>query len=257
VWHSVITFLSSPSAPYLFCGVIFLVFLYAVIEGLARLSAIRIAADRAMAIVESAPSATAFYEQFEALSDHFTKEPLFTNPWKEFAKTVVIDASRSLVRITRRPQDFFHSNGIIAPRINLRLYTAIPGYLISLGLFFTFIGLVAAIAIAADGLGKSANVTQTQEALVQLLDVASLKFISSVAGISLSIILSFLQKAWINKVTMRIHHFCSAVENRTQLMTTEQLLYQWLVVQEQTTRGYARLAEDVATEVTLQLNQSR
>ncbi len=257
MWQSIIAFISSPNAPYLFCGVILLVFLYAVIEGLARLSAIRIATDRATAIVESAPNVAAFYEQFESLGDRFGKEPLFSNAWTEFAKTVVVDASRSLVRITRRPQEFFHSTSLMAPRINLRLYTAIPGYLISLGLFFTFIGLVAAIAIAANGLGRSSDITHTQQALVQLLDVASLKFISSVAGISLSIILSFIQKAWINRVAMRIHHFCAAIESRTQLITTEQLLYQWLVAQEQSTRGYARLAEDIATEVTLQLNQSR
>ena len=66
---------------------------------------------------------------------------------------------------------------------------------------------------------------------MQLLDVASLKFISSVAGISLSIILSFIQKAWLNRVNMQIHRFCSAVEKRTQLITTEQLLYQWLIAQ--------------------------
>lgn len=257
MWQSVIQFLSSTHAPFLFCGVIFLAFLYAVVEGMARLSAVRLAAERASAVLLAAPNATAFYEQFEALGDQIGKESLFTGPWNEFAKTVVVDASRMLVRITRRPQEFFNSASLMAPRINLKLYTAFPGYLISLGLFFTFIGLVAAIAIAAKGLGQGADITSTQQALVQLLDVASLKFISSVAGISLSILLSFIQKATLNRVTMQIHHFCALVESRTQLITTEQLLHQWLVAQEQTTRGYARLAEDIATEVTLQLSQSR
>ena len=160
-----------------------------------------------------------------------------------------------LVRTTRRPQEFFNTASLIAPRINLRLYNAMPGYLISLGLFFTFIGLVAAIAIAAKGLAEGTNIDQTQAALVQLLDVASLKFISSVAGIGLSIILSFVQKAWLNRTSMMIHDVCLDLEARTQLVTTEQLLHQWLLAQQQAARGQSYMAEDIATEVVLQLSR--
>ena len=257
MWSSLIAFLSTPNAPYLFCGVILLAFFYALLEGWARLSVVKSSVSRATSLVESTANTEAFYEQFETLGDRFGKEPLFANPWREFAKTVILDPARLLTRITRRPQEFFNSHSLIAPRINLRLYQAMPGYLISLGLFFTFIGLVAAIAIAAAGLGHGGDVAQAQAALVQLLDVASLKFISSVAGISLSIILSFVQKAWLNRANVMIHHFCAAVERRTQLVTTEQLLQQWLLSQQQVTRGYANLAQDIATEVTLQLHQAQ
>ena len=255
MWLSVIHFLSSASAPYLFCGVIFVAFAYALIDGWARLSVVRIAITRALGILESAGDTEGFYTKFKALGDQFAGQPVFASPWSEFSKTVVLDNARLLVRITRRPEAFFHAQSLIAPRINLRLYTAMPGYLISLGLFFTFIGLVAAIAIAAQGLTQGADSARMQEALVLLLNVASLKFVSSITGIFLSIVLSFVQKSWMNGLHMRIHQFCASVEKRTQLVTTEQLLYQWLLAQEQTTRGYARLAEDIATEVTLQLQQ--
>lgn len=255
MWASIIAFLSSPGAPYLFCGILALVFFYALLDGWARLAAVQMGVSRGIRTLEAAGSRQAFFEQFETLGDQFARQPTFANAWGEFAKTVIIDGSRQLVRITRRPQEFFNERSLLAPRINLRLYNAMPGYLISLGLFFTFIGLVAAIAIAASGLGDSDTVAKTQAALVQLLDVASLKFISSVAGISLSVILSFIQKAIQNRVSMRIHQFNDAVEARTQLVTTEQLLYQWIMAQEQTTRSFAHLAEDIATEVSLQLSQ--
>jgi hypothetical protein len=257
MWLTIINFLSSPHAPYVFCGILGLVFLYGLFDGWSRLAGVRTGIRRARAIIESIRDTQGFYTQFETVSDQFSRQPIFAQPWSEFSKTVIIDPSRELVRITRRPQDFFHEISLLAPRLNLRQYSALPGYLISLGLFFTFIGLVAAIAIAAQGLGKSTDVVQTQAALVQLLDVASLKFISSVAGISLSVILSFLQKAWLNRAINDIHRFCETVEARTQLVTTEQLLHQWLVSQEQTTRSFAHLAEDIATEVTLQLNQGQ
>ena len=255
MWANFIQFLSSTSAPYLFCGVILLVFFAALADGWVRLSAASMAVRRAINTLEQTTSREVFFQQFEVVSDQFARQPFFANSWGEFAKTVIVDGTRRLIRITRRPGEFFREGSLLAPRINLRLYSAMPGYLISLGLFFTFIGLVAAIAIAARGLSNATDVAATQQALVQLLDVASLKFISSVAGISLSIILSFIQKWMLNGVVRRIHHFCEAVEARTQLVTTEQLLHQWLATQEQTTRSFAHLAEDIATEVSLQLSQ--
>ena len=257
MWLSIIDFLSSPDAPYWFCGIIAFVFFYGLMEGWLRLSLVRNGMRRATATITEIENTQGFYTQFETLADRFARQPLLARPWAEFAKTVIVDSSRELIRITRRPQEFFHQAGLLAPRLNLRQFNAMPGYLISLGLFFTFIGLVAAIAVAARGLGESSDVAQTQAALVQLLDIASVKFISSVAGISLSIILSFIQKAWFNRASNDIHRFCEAVEARTQLVTTEQLLYQWLVAQEQTTRSFAHLADDIATEVTLQMNQAK
>lgn len=257
MWPSIIDYLSSAQAPYAFCGFIAFVFVCALFDSWWRLSSVQLSVRRAISALDSATNPQAFYEQFETLGGRFSRERLFANPWQEFSKTVILDTERELVRITRRPQEFFNSASLIAPRINLRLSSAMPGYLISLGLFFTFIGLVAAIAIAAQGLGKGADITETQDALVQLLDVASLKFISSVAGIAFSIVLSFIQKSSLNRVLMRIHHYCSALELRTQLVTTEQLLHQWLIAQQQVVRGHSRLAEDIATEVTLQLNQVR
>lgn len=255
MWASAIEFLSSPTAPYIFCGVIIAVFFYALLDGWVRLSAAQMAISRGILTLNASAGREAFFEQFETIGDQFARQPMFAAAWSEFAKTVIVDRDRRLVRITRRPHEFFNETSLLAPRINLRLYAAMPGYLISLGLFFTFIGLVAAIAIAAQGLGEAADVNQTQAALVRLLDVASLKFLSSVTGISLSIILSFLQKARLNRVSQRIHQFGNAVAAHTQLITTEQLLHQWIIAQEQTTRSFAHLAEDIATEVRLQLSQ--
>lgn len=257
MWPKIIAFLSSPHAPYIFCGILVAVFIIALLDGWARLTAARVSIRRATKTLSSAADRRSFFDQFEHVGDQFATQPLVANAWAEFAKTVIVDGTHQLVRITRRPETFFNLNSLVAPRINLRQYSALPGYLISLGLFFTFIGLVAAIAIASQGLGEAADVKQTQAALVQLLDVASLKFISSVAGISLSIILSFVQKAWLNRTAQLIHQFCAAIEARTQLVTTEQLLHQWIITQDQTTRNYAHLAEDIAAEVSLQIAQGR
>ncbi|MEJ0010398.1 MAG: hypothetical protein WDN72_07775 [Alphaproteobacteria bacterium] len=236
----------------MFCGVIGLVFLLALIDGWVRLSAVHQEIRRGVATLAGVPDRTAFFAQFESLADQFARQPLFAAAWLEFTKTVILDPARALVLATRRPEEFFHDGALLTPRVNLRLFNAVPGYLISLGLFFTFVGLVAAISIAANGLAAG-DVNATQRALTALLQVASVKFISSVAGISLSIILSFVQKVQLGKASRGIHEFGLLLEQRTQLITTEQLLHRWLLAQEQTTRGLQHLAEDIATEVTMNL----
>src|SRR6187399_2137433 len=145
MWTYVIDYLSGNSAPYLFCGTILVVFFHGLIDGWARLAAVQSAVTRGIGILQHAPDRQAFFEQFESLHDQFVKQPLFANSWSEFSKTVILDGTRQLVRITRRPEGFFNERSLIASRLNLRLFAAMPGYLISLGLFFTFIGLVAAI----------------------------------------------------------------------------------------------------------------
>lgn len=256
-WQALIDFLASADAPYVFCGVLLALFAYGLLDGWVRLATVRVAVRRAIALVEGQQGTQGLFSAYETLGEQFARSGILARPWAEFGKTVVVDSGRELIRITRRPQEFFNESALLATRLNLRQFTAMPGYLISLGLFFTFIGLVAAIALAAQGLGESADAQQTQAALVKLLDIASLKFISSVAGISLSVILSFFQKAWLNRISHNVHRLCDAIEARTQLTTTEQLLYQWLVAQEQTTRQVAHLADDIATEVVLQMQQQQ
>lgn len=255
MWQSIIDFVASSRAPYLFSGVIILVFLIALLDGWVRLSAAAQEVKRGIATLGAVHTRQGFFENFELLADQFARQPLFAVAWAEFSKSVIIESSRQLVLITRRPQEFFHDGALLTPRINIRLYNAIPGYLISLGLFFTFVGLVAAIAIAASALGEGSDVHAMQNALTMLLQVASVKFISSVTGISLSIILSFVQKLLLGRVSRSVHEFCDLLGQRTQLITTEQLLHQWLLTQEQTNRGLQHLAENIATEVTLNLSE--
>ncbi len=237
----------------MFCAVLGGIFVLGLLDGIVRIGAVRGEIGKAMTLLKHAADRSAFYGQFETLADQFAKLPLFAGPWAEFSKTTIIDTERELVRATRRPQEFFNERSLLAPRLNLRQFLAMPGYLISLGLFFTFIGLVAAIAVAATGLNTANDVEHTQAALVKLLDVASLKFISSVAGISLSVVLAFLQKFMLGGVAKAIYRFCGAVEARTQLVTTEQLLHQWLAANAQTSRNMAHLADDISTEILLQL----
>jgi hypothetical protein len=45
------------------------------------------------------------------------------------------------------------------------------------------------------------------------------------------------------------------MESRTQLITVEQLMFDWITAQHETTRKFQHMADDIAAEVSLKLVQ--
>lgn len=242
-------------APVWFSLVLGALFLFAVIDVWVRTTSTSHIIRRGMNLLGTVEGPKGFFREYNMLRERFVKETIFAGAWKEFDKTLIMDRAREIVLTSRRPHEFFHEITLLSPRINLRLTNAIPGYLISLGLFFTFIGLVVAIAIAARGMEAAGDVAQTQAALAQLLQVASLKFITSVAGISLSLLLSAWQKMLLNNVQRNTYRFCTLMEARTQLVTMEQLMFDWIRTQSDTSQKLGHMADDIATEVALKMAQ--
>lgn len=70
-----------------------------------------------------------------------------------------------------------------------QMMASLPGYYISIGLLLTFLGLVAALYFAARGF-RAGDMDQARLAIVQLLNAASFKFLSSVAALAASLVLS-------------------------------------------------------------------
>lgn len=62
------------------------------------------------------------------------------------------------------------------------LMGALPGYFTSLGLIMTFLGLVVALYFAAKGF-RTGNIEDARAAIIQLLNAASFKFLTSVAAL--------------------------------------------------------------------------
>lgn len=62
------------------------------------------------------------------------------------------------------------------------LMRSLPGYFTSVGLIFTFVGLVVALYFASKGF-RSGDAEQAKRAIVELLNAASFKFLTSVAAL--------------------------------------------------------------------------
>lgn len=215
-------FLVSPLIPYFFCSIILAIFFYMWLRySCDEKKLVEHSITKFLEILEKINNRDEFYEQYELISSQFLEEKVFHNSWSEFTETVIIDVDSNRIITTKRPNDYFNEHSIISPHINLRLLHAVPNYLVGLGLLFTFIGLIAAIHFAALGLGSADG---GQEALKNLLQMASVKFWSSIAGLFCSILLSIIQKKWLNNLNKKIYAICRKIEELTDSITIEQLL---------------------------------
>ncbi len=119
-----------------------------------------------------------------------------------------------------------------------------------LGLLFTFVGLSAALL----GVGSTETAEQVQQAVNRILNVSSAKFITSIAGILLYIVLVVcgrLANAGRSKAARR---FADEVQNLTSMMTPEILLMDQLGAAREQTDRMKRLADDVAVAFEARLN---
>src|SRR5262249_23197257 len=133
---------------------------------------------------------------------------------------------------TARPQTFFNSTLAREHMFSLRLMPSIPGYFVGLGLLLTFIGLVIALSKASHGTRASA--TDMTQSLRELLNAATFKFSTSIAGLFSSIVLSVLFRSYSILIDMGFERFCRALERRTSAITAEALaMKNWQVGQQQ------------------------
>lgn len=101
---------------------------------------------------------------------------------------------------------------------------SLPGYFTSLGLIFTFIGLVVALYFAAKGF-RSGNIDEARAAIVQLLNTASFKFLTSVAALiaamAISLFLRFNLAALDRKIDALAEHVESFLSTWRDRMAVE------------------------------------
>lgn len=240
--------LKNPKVPYFFCGVIIAIF-FGVLFWYGRhdKKLVNESINKSLINLDKINDRKEFFEQYESIGAQFLEDKVFHNAWAEFDETVIIENDRERITTTKRPHDYFNEQSIISPRINLRLLHAVPNYLVGLGLLFTFIGLIAAIHFAAAGLGSS--VMAGQQALKDLLQMASVKFFSSITGLLCSILLSIIQKRWLNNLNKKIYAICRKIEELTNSITIEQLLHDGRKDQLEQTNTLKHLATEIAMQI--------
>ncbi|NGZ07099.1 MAG: hypothetical protein G8237_12170 [Magnetococcales bacterium] len=137
----------------------------------------------------------------------------FGSSWAEFVKHITVPAtdSQKAIQTSADPAIYFNERTLYFVNINTRLFDAIPGFLTGGGIFGTFVGLVAGIYLAQDGM--AAGPQEMKQAMKFLMGGVSTAFITSIFGIGLSILFSIIEKRrqhWIGRL---VHRFCEQLES--------------------------------------------
>lgn len=145
------------------------------------------------------------------------QHPLIGHAWKEFDETLLKDrvAEGGVIGNTLRPQSFINF-GVVRDRLpGLKMLGSISGYFVGVGLLLTFIGIVLALGTAGDPRNFDST-DAMQRAMAHLLEIASFKFSTSIAGLGVSIVFAIVAKLIVISIEGSLSRFCEAIERQLQ-----------------------------------------
>lgn len=203
---------------------------------------------------EKAPSPEVFATNLDDFAAQIpaTHAPL-GHVWAEFADTLIRpDPSRpadgGVVRNTVRPSSYFNVQATVEAGFHLPFWQALPNNFVGFGLLCTFLGLVSGLHFAAAGVaGADANLAR--ESLRKLLDAATFKFLTSIAGVLASLGLSVFVRIQTQALQGVLDRLCSALEKRLTFVTPEWLAQEQLREQQKLTLTMERFNTDFAAQL--------
>jgi ABC-type transporter Mla subunit MlaD len=125
--------------------------------------------------------------------------------WKEFDETLVEARAGEEVHLYNiyDASHFFNGSTIARGTTESRMLAAVPGFLTALGVIGTFVGLQ--LGLSELNIGNDAAVQDMKAGLAHVISGAKIAFMTSVWGVSLSVLFNFVEK-WLESFTLsRIH----------------------------------------------------
>ena len=143
--------------------------------------------------------------------------------WEEFRETSILPGPESgRLSNTVRPAAFFHREELGLDR---GMWRQVPAMFVSVGLFLTFLGLVAALGQTGDILDRAtASGGSATEGLKTLLRVASTKFIMSLTGLLCSIIFTLVLRHVARRMDAALHALCDDIEKCCVFLSEQMIL---------------------------------
>ena len=220
-------------------------------ELIPRRSKLRAAVARLRAFNSEAEFAGGF-EDFNAWAE---QHPLLGHSWHEFVETLIMPRDGEHHRISNAvPAEDAFSRQSVLREVNLRFYASVPNMLTGLGILGTFIGLVAGIYLAGQGL-QSPSLEEMRQALARLLNGASLAFLTSIVGLSCSLAFSGFEKRQVNKIDNLLRQWCSTLDALVHRVTPESLADESLREARKQRIQLERFNADLAMQIAVALDE--
>ncbi len=195
--------------------------------GVLHALAVSLSIGRARTLIQGYKSKRAFADDLDGVRKRMEAHPLLGHAWKKFHESVIPGGKP--VRNTQRPQSFFNYAMLREKCIGLKIMPGVPNYFVGTGLLLTFIGLVIALHMAAEGThaaqlaAAGAGAAAMQSALQELLHAATFKFSTSIAGLSVSIVLAFAFRLYAIRIEASLGDFCEALESKLNYLSPQSL----------------------------------
>lgn len=142
--------------------------------------------------------------------------------WQEFDETLVGSSDKKQLWNTTSAEDFFHSENLAGEILHNRVINLVPGTLTALGVLGTFLGLT--IGLSGLTLGDEADINQLRGGIQQLINGASTAFITSLAGVSLSIVAGAFKSSVERRSIRKIGQLQTAIDEAFVRQAPEQSL---------------------------------
>jgi hypothetical protein len=171
-----------------------------------------------------------------ALSENFARidavlsASIFGASWTQYRACLKEEETRILY--LRHPEEYFALHAISNRSFPARFFAAAHGYFIGIGLLLTFVGLVAALKFAAGGVA-SPDIAVAKQALNALLSAASFKFMTSIAGLGCSLVLSVGARTMTYAIENAAHGLARDLGTAMVPVFAEGLAYDQLAVSNQ------------------------
>lgn len=213
---------------------------------------------RATMRLRESTDATEFAKSYEAVSAELSNDRILGPPWRGFCQSLIVPSSsgRPVVATVDARQWFDLSGLFRSVGSDPRYHAALPGLLVGAGLLFTFLGLAAALTSAGDVVAEGVDQARRNAALRDLLGAASVKFITSLAGLFFSIVYALYRKDQLVRTERDFSVFLGNLDERLPFRSSAFLQAEANVLQEKQYTEVQRISTDFFVNLASTLERS-
>jgi len=170
--------------------------------------------------------------------------------WKEFDESLIkkSDGEKFIIRNSIDAEYFFNKKTMIS-HLGSKLFNAIPGMLLGIGLMGTFVGLYFALIQLNVG-----DAEKLQESIKVLINMVGVKFAASIWGLGLSVIFTFIDKYLEFGLEKKLDRIQITIDQMFIRETAEQNLDSILNQNTQQTKALNGLATSLTEKIAAEFN---
>ena len=160
-------------------------------------------------------------ERLRELDRTMRAVPGFRRPWVQYRKTLVFERvawfREPRVFSTRRADEFFTQEAVLAGRLDLAFFGQVPSLTTGLGLLLTFVAICVGLSrLHADG--------QTIDGIQGLINGLSGKFLTSIVGLVCANLFVLLERPALRRLLDAHAEFLALLDESFPRRTVEELL---------------------------------